>query len=286
VSGRNFTAGTVLKLFVATASGPVAHGPFTPTAWTASSLTVSIPATVPLGQGFGSLQVVNTDQGYAESNVVGALLEGDPALNLPTILFVNGVGLGPADPAIGVAHADTVVPRGVPVTIVGTGFNAPAVNLFTAAGNVGPLWPLAGGTATTMQVVVPVTAPAGPGSFQVVNNPYTGNVQSNAVAAVIGAPLTITSVSVAGTTVTVTGTGFSALSVINLFNLQGGAAVNLGGLAGGTARVPLTLVSDTEFRFTRPAGAVAGPAFVEVLNPPFIPFASSGTDPDGAFTFP
>jgi alpha-tubulin suppressor-like RCC1 family protein len=286
LTGRYFSAGTVVKLFVATASGPVAYGPFTPSAWTATSLTVAVPATVPLGQGFGSLQVVNTDRFYAESNVVGALLEGEATLNLPTILFVNGVGLGPADPAIGVAHADTVVARGGPVTIVGTGFNAPAVNLFTATGNVGPLWPLAGGTATTIQVVVPGTAPVGPGSFQVVNNPYTGNVQSNAVAAVIGAPLTITSVSVAGGTVTVTGTGFSVLSVINLFNRQGGAAVNLGGLAGGTARVPLTLVSDTEFTFARPAGAVAGPAFVEVLNPPFIPFASSGTDPDGAFTFP
>jgi hypothetical protein len=45
-------------------------------------------------------------------------------------------------------------------------------------------------------------------------------------------------------------------------------------------------VNDTRFTFARPEGAVAGPAFVEVLNPPFIPFSSSGNDPDGAFTFP
>jgi hypothetical protein len=29
-----------------------------------------------------------------------------------------------------------------------------------------------------------------------------------------------------------------------------------------------------------------GPAFVEVLNPPYIAFSSSRNDPDGAFTLP
>jgi hypothetical protein len=92
-------------------------------------------------------------------------------------------------------------------------------------------------------------------------------------------------VAVSGTTVTVTGTGFSVRSVINLYNLQAGSVVNLGGLVGSAAKIPLTVVSDTRFTFTRPAGAAAGPAFVEVLNPPFIPFSSSGSDPDGAFAF-
>jgi hypothetical protein len=50
--------------------------------------------------------------------------------------------------------------------------------------------------------------------------------------------------------------------------------------------VPLQFVSKSELRFMRPAGAVAGPAFVEVLNPPYIPFSSTGNDPDGAFSFP
>jgi hypothetical protein len=75
--------------------------------------------------------------------------------------------------------------------------------------------------------------------------------------------------------------------VVNLFNRQGDASVNLGGFAtGGAPKLPLTLVSDTELRFTRPVDAVAGPAFVVVVNPPFIPFASTGGDPDGAFTLP
>jgi hypothetical protein len=75
--------------------------------------------------------------------------------------------------------------------------------------------------------------------------------------------------------------------VINFFNAQPGGVVNLGGLgAGGAARIPLTLVNETRFTFTLPSGAVAGPAYVQVLNPPFNPFASSGNDPDGAFTIP
>jgi hypothetical protein len=59
---------------------------------------------------------------------------------------------------------------------------------------------------------------------------------------------------------------------------------NLGGFAAnGSPRIPLTFVNANEFRFKVPAGAVSGAAFVEALNPPFIPFTSTGTDPDGAF---
>jgi hypothetical protein len=57
-------------------------------------------------------------------------------------------------------------------------------------------------------------------------------------------------------------------------------------LGAAGARLPLTIIDDTRFTFTRPAGAVAGPAFVEVLNPPFITFSSSGRDRDGVFTMP
>ena len=103
----------------------------------------------------------------------------------------------------------------------------------------------------------------------------------------MGARPSITSVSISGSDVTVLGTGFSCLSVINLFNLQGATAVNLAGLTGGGQRViPLQFISASELRFLRPAGARAGNAFVEVLNPPCIPFSSSGNDPDGAFAFP
>jgi ELWxxDGT repeat protein len=283
--GGNFTAGSVVKLYVATASGPAAYGPYAPIVWTSTSLTWTIPVEVAPGNGFAAIQVVNTDTGYLASNVVGALLYGSEGEGIPTVTRINGASLGPAELAIGVAHVDTVVGKGATVTIEGTGFVDPVVNVFTAGGNIGPLVPLPGGTATTLRVVIPPSALTGPGNFQVINRP--SYLASNAVSAVIGAVPTIAGVSAAGGTVTVTGTGFSPVSVINLYNLQGGGVVNLGGFGpGGAARIPLTVVSDTQFTFPRPAGAVAGPAFVEVLNPPFIPFSSSGSDPDGAFTMP
>ena len=63
-----------------------------------------------------------------------------------------------------------------------------------------------------------------------VNNPYTGNVLSNAVSVPLGALVTITDIVQSGNTVTVTGSGFSTLSVINLFNNQS----NIGGFGGST----------------------------------------------------
>jgi hypothetical protein len=172
------------------------------------------------------------------------------------------------------------------VTIGGSGFNGPLVNLFTATGNLGPLSPLPGGTAGSFQVTVPANAPTGPGSFQVVNTPYTGNVLSNAVSVPIGALLTISGVTQSGATVTVDGTGFSTVSVINLFAQRAGGGVdNFGGLgAGGQPKVPLSVQSPTRLTFSVPAGAASGPAYVMVLNPPYIPYSSSGSDPDGAFT--
>ncbi len=60
--------------------------------------------------------------------------------------------------------------------------------------------------------------------------------------------------------------------------------VNLGGLKpDGSPRIALALVNSTRFTFTVPAGVIAGPAFVQALNPPFVPFTSSGNDPCGAF---
>jgi hypothetical protein len=157
------------------------------------------------------------------------------------------------------------------------------LNLFTASGNLGPIAPTSF-TSTRVTLVIPAGAPTGPATFQVVNSPYGGNVVSNAVSAVIGARVTIQSISKAGSIITVTGTGFSAMSVINFFNFQGTTTPNLGGFnTSGNPRIPLTVVNHTRFTFSVPAGAHAGPTFVQVLNPPFIPFSSSGNDPDGAF---
>ncbi len=286
LTGTGFSPGSVLLVYVATASGAQSFGPLTPSARTAITMTVPIPASVGLGNGFATLLLVNTDQGYRQSNTQSQLLYGNPAINLPTITQINGVALRPADPTIPVANVETVVAQGQTVTLTGSGFNSPLVNLFTAGGNMGPLAPLAGGTSTQFQIGVPAGTPTGPGSFQVVNTPYTANVLSNAVSVPIGALLTISGIAQVGTTVTVDGTGFSTLSVINLFAQKAAGGVdNFGGLGvGGTAKIPLTVQSPTRFSFTAPAGAASGPAFVMVLNPPYIPYSSSGSGPSGAFT--
>ncbi|MGH7787890.1 MAG: zinc-dependent metalloprotease family protein [Candidatus Binatia bacterium] len=280
ITGTGLSPGSVLKLFVATASGTVGYGPYTPDLFTPNAITFwTLNPSIPLGAGFAAVMVVNTDQNYIESNVQGALLAGSPAFNIPTIAKINNVGLRPADASVPLATVETVVVPGSLVTITGTGFNQPLVNLFSANGNLGPLAPVSGWTSTQFQVLVPANAPTGPGSFQVVNNPYTGNVLSNAVSVPLGALVTITDIVQSGNTVTVTGSGFSTLSVINLFNNQS----NIGGFGGAGPKVPLTVISSTRMTFTVPATAQTGAAYVQVLNPPFIAYSSSGNDPDGVF---
>jgi len=284
-TGTGFTAGSVIKVFVATPNGVQSFGPYTPYNWHPGYLIWQVDANIPPGDGFATFVIVNTDQGYIQSNGQSQLLYGNPGLGMPTIRQIDGVDISPPDPSIPLANVETVAAQGATVTLTGDGFNGALVNLFTSSGNFGPLTPLAGSTASELRVVVPANTPTGPGSFQVVNSPYTGNVVSNAVSLPIGARVTISHVGQSGNTVTVTGTGFSSLTVINLFNRQGNGAPNLGGLKpDGSPKVPLNIVSPTQFTFAVPAAAASGPSYVQVLNPPFIPFSSSGNDPDGAFS--
>ena len=286
VTGSGFTAGSRVLLFVNLYVSVQSYGSFTPSSASATSLTFTVPASVALGSGFGTVVVVNTDQNFIQSNPESQYLFGSAAADIPTITSINSVGLRPLDQNVPVATVETVI--GVPstVTIGGMGFNNPKINLFTAGGFIGPLTPLPGGSSTQVQVQVPAGAATGPGTFQVVNDPYSNQNVSNGVTATLGAAPTITSVTQNGSTVTVHGTGFSTLSIINLFNLQGSIAFSLGGLwpTNGQARVPLTTVTPTQFTFTAPPDAMTGPAYVQVVNPPFTPFATSDSDPDGAFT--
>ena len=283
LTGSGFTPGSRVLLFVNN-GGVQSYGPFTPTSVTATTLAWTPPATISLGNGFGSVYVVNTDQGFIQSESRSQYLRGSAAANIPTILSLNGVGLRPLDVTVPVAVVETVVTAGSVVTIGGSGFNAPLVNLFTGGGFVGPLTPQAGGTASSFQITVPPGTATGPGTFQVVNSPYSGNVVSNAVSVVLGARLDITQVTQSGSTVTVDGAGFSALSVINLWNSQNGGTVYFGGYSSpGQPNVPLTVVSSTRFTFTVPAGAATGYSYLQVVNPPFIPSSTTGADPEGAF---
>lgn len=287
LTGTGFTTGTVFMMYVAGAAGVKAHGPFPPDSFGGDYISFVPPLTIPLGDGFASLVAINTDQGYTTSNPVCVNLLGPWSGNPPSILAIDGVALGFGDCSVPFAYLRTTLTPGQPFVVTGSGFDQPQASLFTPAGNLGPLAPAAGWSTEQAIFTVPQNAPVGPASVQVVSAPYSGIASSNAVLVAVGEPIAIDGVAVNGATITVSGHGFSTGAVINLFNAQGGSEVNLGGLdSGGAPLVPLTSVAPTSFQFQRPAGAVAGKAFVEVLNPPFIPVTSTGNDPDGAFDLP
>ncbi len=257
-----------------------------------------MPATTNLGQGFAEVQVVNTNQGFAASNLAPALLQGSAAAGIPSLTSINGVGLAAtsSDPKFATNNVDTVVVQGSAVKLGGTGFDTVhgvAVDLFCACpgGRVGPFFLNPGNpglNSTSATFTLPVSGPeapaTGPGSFVVSNKGADARFsrKSNAVAAPIGDRISVSSVSQSGKTLTANGNGFSILTVINLFNMHGAVVVNLGGLKpGGAPVIPLTFISQNKFSFTLPTGAVPGPAYVQALNPPFVPFSSSGSAPGG-----
>src|SRR5262249_16673534 len=184
------------------------------------------------------------------------------------------------DGAWPVVYVSTPVYPGATVTLTGTGFNNVGLNFFTSVGNMGPLWPLPGATSTQIQVQIPSNAPIGLGAFEVINNPYTGFVGSQTVFVPIGDPPTLTGVSQNGNTIIVTGTGFANGAVVNFLNKQNnGGVMNPGGPV-----LQVTVSSTTQLQFTVPATAAPGLSYVQIVNPPFITFTSTGNDPDGSFT--
>jgi hypothetical protein len=283
LTGQGFTAGSVVVLFVATSSGALQLGPYVPASHTATALSWNVPIAVPLANGFATVQVVNTDEGFIASDVQAALLQGAAAAGLPAITALNGVALSPADPSVPLANVSTAIAQNAALTVTGTGFNNPIVALYSSNPTAAALEPLAGGSSTQLVVMVPAGIPTGPGALQVLNRPSFAG--SSVVSVPIGARIRIDSVTQSGTTVTVAGAGFSALTVISFFNAQKGGVVNLGGLLNGTqSLIPLSLMSSQQFTFQIPSGAVSGPAYVQALNPPFIPFTSTGDSPNGAIT--
>ena len=299
VSGSGFTSGSVTNFFVATAAGAVNFGPFVPGSALPDSLIFFVPVVVSQGEGVVSIVVVDTDEAHIQSNSMLTFLQGEPADGLPSLTAINGVGLSATslDPGVALANVETVVVPGTPVSLDGSGFdvtNGVGVDVFCdcPGGKAGPfpISPGAPGLGTNhLSFSLPSGAAGpstGPGSFRVTN--FGNFEQSASVSVPIGARISVTKVAVgSGSTITVTGTGFCNLTVINLFNSQPGGLVNLGGLnPDGSSKIPLTVPKDTEFMFTLPAGAVAGPAYVQALNPPFIAFTSSGNSPGGSFEIP
>jgi hypothetical protein len=295
IIGSGFTSGSVINFFVANGGGAINYGPLIPTNILPDSLTVFIPFSVSQGEGVASVQVVNTDEGHISSNSLLTLLQGDPALGFPNLTAIDGIGLSATSVETGVALAnvETVITAGASVTLSGSGFdtvNGVGVDLFCdcPGSKVGPFFLLPGnpGLSTgSLNFTLPSGASSpvtGPGSFQVTN--LGNSFKSAAVSVPIGAEISVGSISQSGSTITVNGAGFSGLTVINLFNLQGSTVVNLGGLtSAGTAPITLDLVSDSQMTFTLPTAIVAGPAYIQMLNPPFIGFTSSGDGSAGAF---
>ena len=300
IAGSGFTAGSKVNFFVATATGPINTGPFKPAGFSPSGLKVAVPANNPLGEGVVSVQVVNTDQHFRASNVVLALLQGNPALGIPSITGVNSNAISAEStaPSVAVATVQTVVVQGSTVTLNGSGFdavNGVAVDLFCACtgGKAGPFFVNRSLKLTSSQVLfdLPSSGPdaplTGPGSFVVSNKGADGSYsrKSNAVSVVIGQELRVTGVSQSARRLTVFGSGFSTLTIINLFNVRSGMTVNLGGVGpDGKPKIPFTLMNQSLLEFTLPATAVPGPAYVQALNPPFVSFTSSGNEPGGAIT--
>jgi hypothetical protein len=281
LTGSGFTAGSVVVLFVAIGGGVQQFGPFTPVSWSAGALIWFAPTQVPLGDGFASVQVVNTDQNFIGSNPQSQLLYGAASAGFPTVTALNGLSLNPPDPSVPIANVSSVLVQGSTVTITGTGFTDPVVALFSSNSNAAALEPLSPATSTQFQVQVPNDAPTGPGSLQVLNRPSF--TPSNLVSVPIGEQIRLDGVHQSGSTITVTGAGFSVLSILSFFNLQPGGVVQLGGFdSGGQSRIPFTLQSSHQFTFSVPAGAMSGPTYVQVLNPPFIGFTSTGNSPNGA----
>lgn len=303
VTGSGFTPASRLKLFVATATGQVDVIPvgLAPTqvasdgTWWEGVLPWPWPAVLDatlLGNGYASVQVIRPDAGYGGSNVRGLVLLGNPALAEPvpsiTAIAATPLSASSADPSVATANVERVLAPGAATTIAGAGFVEPRVNVFAAAGNCAP----AGGlvpsawTDEMLVVTIPADCPVGPGSIQVVNSVGSFRV-SNAVAVAVGEPLTVTAVDVQGSTIAVTGTGFNPLTVLNLFAASGGTLVNAGGLTQqGVPRIQLTVIDAHHLTFERPSGLDAGAAYVQAINPPFIPFSTSGSGPGGRFELP
>ena len=60
--------------------------------------------------------------------------------------------------------------------------------------------------------------------------------------------------------------------------------INFGGLnPDGSPKAPVSLASSTQLSFFLPTGMSPGASYIQAINPPFLPFTSSGTGPGGAF---
>jgi hypothetical protein len=302
LTGAEISPGSVAKVFLNTASGPVdvtPHG-VVPTATTSRRWEGVLPWPWPLpapgnhdmGVGFISVHLVRTDMGFDQSRAVTFVLAGNTAHGVPGLRGLDAA-LSPTswDPNVAIPNVERVYAPGSTTYAGGTlpHREATVVNVFGADGNCAP----AGGVVPTavgydwLEFQVPAGCPVGPGAFQLVDT-ATGR-SSNVVSAPLGEPIDISDVAISSTGVTVTGSGFNRLTVVNLFARDGaGTLVNFGGYdAAGWPRIPVTVVDSHTLTFDLPVEVRSGACFVEALNPPFVDFSSSRSRlPGGECTIP
>jgi hypothetical protein len=190
------------------------------------------------------------------------------------------------------------------ITITGRGFDAKnglAVGVFCpcpGSGQIGPFFFNPGNPdfdSSRIILSIPrsggLRLPVGSGFIEVRNKGKGGGFLeiSNRVWVALGAPLRVRHVYQSGAVVRVEGSGFEAGTRINFYQskfpfYQANPPINLGGVSAvGKPSIPLKIDSDSRFTFKVPESAAPGGWYVEALNPPFLPFSSSYTDPGGAF---
>lgn len=93
------------------------------------------------------------------------------------------------------------------------------------------------------------------------------------VAARISEPVSIERITLEGSSVIVEGSGFSSRSVLNLFADQEEGMILLGGHdPDGRPRIAFTLSGPRRLSFVLPARAAYRPAYLQIVNPPFLSF--------------
>lgn len=103
-----------------------------------------------MGNGFVSLALVQKDLGFDMTDAVGAVLYGNAAKSVPTILTRDlGLSATSSDPSVGTANVEPVIPPEPVARDRRRRLLNALVNVFTASGNIGPLTPTSQ-TANTM----------------------------------------------------------------------------------------------------------------------------------------
>ena len=262
-------------------------------------LTILASLTWSFASHASSVQIGSSNRGRIDAasrplNPVAAVPDASGSPAVPTITRIDGNPIA-IDRGDGTAASPAHIYPGIEVVLGGSGFDAihgVEIDLACAcpAGKLRPLFLSPGDPRLTSDEIVfdvPGGAAgaqlAGPGTL-IVRNRGGHRKQGNPVTVTIGDRISVTAVTQSGSTIIVSGAGFTPQTIIKFRNSLDGRFVELGGLdPGGKANIPITYVGPNLLSFEVPDGAVAGPTYVEALNPPFAAYSSSKGAPGEEF---